>query len=104
MPTLMSLWRGEMPLYRAVWLYGAVGSLIFAFPINLVSLAGQKPTGSALLFYCFCLLVYTVVVCVGMWKSASRYEGAWFWPAITKFTVGVVCCIMTYAFVTPLAS
>jgi len=104
MPTLMSLWRGDVPLRRAVWLYGAFGSLIFAFPVNLVTLAGGNPKGSALLFYCFCLLVYTVVVCVGMWKAATRYEGVWFWPAITKFTVGVVCCIMTYSFVTPLAS
>ena len=104
MPTLMSLWRGEMPLSRAVWIYGVAGSLIFAFPVNLVTLAGASNTGSALLFYSFCLLVYTVVVCVGMWKSATRYEGTWFWPAITKFSVGVVCCVVTYSLVTPLAS
>jgi hypothetical protein len=100
----MSLWRGEVPLYRAVWFYGAFGSLLFAFPVNLVTLAGEKPTSSTLLFYCFCLLVYTAVVCVGMWRAASRYEGIWFWPAITKFTVGVVCCIITYSFFLPLAS
>jgi hypothetical protein len=39
-----------------------------------------------------------------MWKSASRYDGTWFWPFITKFSVGVVCCIITYSLVTPLAS
>ena len=104
MPTIMSLWRGEVPLPRAVWIYGVAGSLIFAFPVNLVTLAGGNLFGSALLFYSFCLLAYTVVVCVGMWKSATRYQGAWMWPAITKFSVGVVSCVMTYSFITPLAS
>jgi hypothetical protein len=104
MPTVTALWRGEMPLPRAVWLYGVAGSLIFAFPVNLVTLGGGGAGGSAFLFYSFCLLVYTGLVCVGMWKSASRYEGTWFFPFITKFSVGVVCCIITYSLVTPLAT
>ena len=68
MPTVTALWRGEMPLPRAVWLYGVAGSLIFAFPVNLVTLGGGRAGGSAFLFYSFCLLVYTGLVCVGMWK------------------------------------
>jgi hypothetical protein len=46
--------------------------------------AARRIDGGAFLFYSFCLLVYTGLDCVGMWKSASRYEGIGFFPFYTK--------------------
>ena len=40
----------------------------------------------AILFEIFFLLIYTLIVTIGLWRSASNRDG-WFWSSIVKLII-----------------
>jgi hypothetical protein len=81
MPVL-KLWRGEYSLPVTYWVFGVIGNIALGIPLNLMS-----PDGNQILFYSFLALafVYSIVVAVGIWRSASKYQGLALWKYLAKF-------------------
>lgn len=71
------LWRGELPLVHAFWDWAVIGGLA----VNLATIFGAvlllvyDRTIPALLVGHVLPLPYNVVVIVGVWRAAARYDG-----------------------------
>jgi len=88
---LLRLWNGEVPLWRAFWLYMIVG-LFFAGPLALMLVYipfflvfDSLPPLMGLLALVF--IAYSFVALVGTWRSANRYEFSKAWPFLAKAVI-----------------
>lgn len=100
------LWRGEIPLSRAFWLFGvliplllAVASKGIAFAAMMLMLLagfsdGPSAPGSLLygpvLVVCampVIILAYQVVACVGVWRSARQFSGKQLYAIVARVAV-----------------
>ena len=80
------LWNGEMPLPEAFWNWAVFGGLI----INLMSSAAflflimaERTVAAAIAGYLFSV-PYNVVVGVGVWRAAARYDGEQRWADLAR--------------------
>jgi hypothetical protein len=77
MNRLRALWSGDLPLGEAFWTYAVIVGLavnITTTLLFLVLLSWDRPI--AALFAGYALSVpYNIVALVGVWRSASRYDG-----------------------------
>ena len=99
MKTLRRLWRGELALVDAFWNWAVFGGLI----VNLTSsaaflfliMAGQ-PVAAAICGYALSV-PFNIVVLVGVWRSAARYDGERRWAdlARTVTAVGMILLSVT---------
>ena len=78
----LRLWRGELPLWQSYWIYGALGGLVLRFispAITYFLVANSKSLSlfdiRAITYIWFAAVTfYTVVVLVGIWRSADNYR------------------------------
>lgn len=80
MALLRSLWRGDVPLAEAFWTWAVAVGLVVNVATSalfVVMIMRDWPWAALLLGY-GASLPYNAVALVGVWRSASRYEG----PAI----------------------
>lgn len=99
MKQFVRMWRGELHLPDAFWTWAVFGGLI----VNLTSsaaflfliVAGQ-PVAAAVAGYAFSV-PYNVVVLVGVWRSAGRYDGERKWADLARIAtlVGMVVFSVT---------
>ena len=71
------LWRGELPLAIAFWNWAVFGALAVNGTTTLlffVLLMNERPLAALLAGYVVSV-PYNMVVAVGVWRSAGRYEG-----------------------------
>lgn len=76
MRAIGALWRGELPLGRAFWLWGILGGglvSLFATLFALMLLAVNVPAPLALLVYA-AHMPWNLVLLIGVWRSARRPE------------------------------
>ena len=80
------LWNGEIPLPEAFWNWAVFGGLI----INLMSSAAflflimaERTVAAAIAGYLFSV-PYNVVVVVGVWRAAPRYDGEQRWADLAR--------------------
>jgi hypothetical protein len=76
MRAIMALWRGELVLGQAFWLWGIFGGgivALFATILALFLLAMGAPTWLAVLFFA-ADIPWNLVLLVGVWRSAGRPE------------------------------
>jgi hypothetical protein len=103
MSAIAKFWKGEIPLGRSFWLFGAGGFLLicvatlFLKPVTLdpnalvVGLAGVR------LIYVLALailvllpqVIYQAFASVGIWRSAEIYEGSAIWPFLCRFALSL---------------
>ena len=87
-------WRGEITLWRAYWLIGEILNAIFILLIfNLeIYLFGNNQFTSSLPFLNFnnfsllskfILILWTVFLTTGIWRSAENYKGSMIWIIAT---------------------
>jgi hypothetical protein len=69
---------GDFGLAKTYWLYGVVVNLILSIPTYLVS------NLSLLILFTIIGLIYGVLVLIGIWNSASRYEGLKLWAILAR--------------------
>ncbi len=87
--------NGDVSLPIIFWIYGVAVSTIckmfikskfaenfFATIYHNYDLIGVKVVGIA---YDTFLIVYTIIICIGVWRSANKYTGHFIWAAIAKF-------------------
>ena len=84
------MWRGEIGLARAFWEYAIVaGTLVHLVTTGLAYgafVAGAPLWLAAAIF--FLAAPYTVLVTVGVWRSAEHYRGPAKWAHAAR--IGVV--------------
>jgi hypothetical protein len=73
---IVELWRGELPLGRAFWLWGVLGGAAVGLSSTLLAailLAAGAPAWLAALAFA-AHLPWNLVLLVGVWRSAGRPE------------------------------
>jgi hypothetical protein len=62
--------------------FGVIGNVGLSIPMNLIS-----PDSNPLAFYSLLALVfvYSILVSVGIWRSATKYQGLSLWKYLAKF-------------------
>lgn len=86
MDHLRQLWRGELPLQTAFWNWVVLGGLI----VNLASSAAflllmtADQLIAALVVGYGLSVPYNILVSVGVWRSADRYDGEPRWADLAK--------------------
>lgn len=80
------LWRGEMALADAFWNWAVIGGLA----VNLISSAAflflimaERPVAAAIAGY-LVSVPYNIVVVVGVWRAADRYDGERRWADLAR--------------------
>ena len=75
-------WRGEEPLWRALWVYNVLLAAIFLFLFGPI-----LATGSRLLLTVYGLLFLPCAAwaLVSLWRCASNSH--WFWDAWVKISI-----------------
>jgi hypothetical protein len=89
MRTILELWRGELPLARAFWLWGILGGAVvalFATILALALLALGAPAWLAVLVFA-ADIPWNLVLLVGVWRSAGQ-------PQVSRDTASLVRAVM----------
>jgi hypothetical protein len=71
------LWRGELPLAQAFWAWAMIGGLLVngaTSVLFLTLIVGGQILAAFIAGYVLSV-PYNVLVAVGVWRSAERYEG-----------------------------
>ena len=70
------LWRGELPLGAAFWLWGVLGAAVVNLGTSALFLALVSMDLALLAWIAgyACSLPYNLLALVGIWRSAERYE------------------------------
>jgi hypothetical protein len=97
MASLRRLWRGELPLKDAFWNWAVAGGLVvnalssvaFLFLVaddHLLAayIAGYAPS-----------LPYNVIVTIGVWRAAVRYEGERRWADFARIVTVIGMIILS---------
>lgn len=77
MQRIVELWRGEIPLARAFWLWAIVGGLLVngvATVAALTAVTVEAPDLLAAALF-FAPIPYDVLMVVAVWRSAARHDG-----------------------------
>ncbi len=97
-PTAADIWRGRVSLRRTVWLYGFVGAVGLAIPMNFARGFGVSPQNPLWIGYALALVAYSCFICIGIWRSAGRHQGGRLLPLMARVTVVLVWLIMGASF------
>lgn len=96
--SLTRIWRGEVPLAQAFWgyaiLYGSMINLV-ATGAALALMAAGLPIALGVTVF-FLPMVYSILMLVGVWRSADSFEGDRIWADLAK--LGVVVWAIVAAF------
>ncbi len=99
MKHLFRLLQGELALENAFWNWAVFGGLI----VNVASstlffflILADRPISALIVGYAF-TVPYNVIVSVGVWRSAERYDGERRWADLAQFVtvVGMVLLSIT---------
>jgi hypothetical protein len=85
------LWRGQLPLAKAFWLYGVVGIVLVTAACVMALPDSGVPSMPALLAIVGITVGYQVLVSVGVWRSAGAYRGK------PQYAVGARLAVAIYA-------
>ncbi len=104
MALLKALWRGEIALVKAYWIYGVLVQLIiFGIPEFIMQANDYEPKSltafAVLAVYGFVFTpVYKVFIFVAIWRSANNYEGRKIWSILAKIAIvfGIFLVVMEY--------
>jgi hypothetical protein len=85
---LTALWEGELPLWKAYWVYGLLG----AFVATLGSAFLETMTRTRFwitvgVLFAVLLSLFQIIVWVGIWRSARRYSGPRIWSILARIMV-----------------
>jgi hypothetical protein len=85
---MTALWKGQLPLARAYWEFGVVYVVLAnlcATGAALGGLAAGLPGALAVVIFLL-PAPYILVAVVGVWRSASAYEGPPHWAMLARYS------------------
>ena len=103
MELIKQLWRGEIPLVRAYWLFGFVGGFLLRMVPLVWALSEQTTPIVVYGLYTGIAVIYSFVVLIGVWRSATKYHDECrmqvsphkkkksFWAILAKIGIIVLC-------------
>ena len=86
MSALRRLWQGELPLAQAFWNWAVLGGIVVNGLTSILFLAlimSGETVAAFVAGYLFSV-PYNIVVTVGVWRSAGRYQGDRRWADIAR--------------------
>ena len=89
-----NFWNGKITLWRSYWLVGELLNALFIIVLfNFeIYLFGNNQATNSLPFFDFgyfsflskiLLIIWTIFITVGIWRSAENYKGSIFWIIAT---------------------
>jgi hypothetical protein len=79
------LWRGEVPLAEAYWIWGYITNLVIAI-LTRLALEALPILG----FFLWLLgIAYAGFIAVAIWRSADHYRGRPLWATLAKVSVAL---------------
>jgi hypothetical protein len=94
---LRRLWRGELPLADAFWSWAVIGGLALnlAASFAMLVLLTQGETAWAMVAGHAVSLPYNVVVTIGVWRSAARYQGSPHWARAARLVTLIGMAVLS---------
>lgn len=86
MSVLLSLWRGDLPLPQAFWNWAVLGGIavnLLTTVLFLVLVMNGYIAAAFIAGYAVSV-PYNILVTVGVWRSAGRYEGERRWADLAR--------------------
>ena len=80
MELLKKFFNGEVALWKSYWLI----FVLLSFPVVFVAIFLATVSG---LLAALILIIWTVYVNIGVWKSSSNYQGSKVWAVLAKIAV-----------------
>ena len=91
---LYNFWFGKITLWKSYWIVGELINaliilLIFNIEINYfnnINIYNQLPFINFDNFHFFnkiILIIWTIYITVGIWRSAEKYKGSFIWVVLT---------------------
>jgi hypothetical protein len=86
MKAMRRLWEGELPLPQAFWNWAVAGGMAVNVLTSILFLALIMENRIVAAFVVgYALSVpYNIIVAVGVWRSAARYEGERRWADLAR--------------------
>jgi len=88
---VLDLWRGDVPLVKAYWLFGVVVVICFAITFAFIEYqSAGLSEGLGPVFIISLIMLYFVYVAfinVAIWRSANKYKGPKRWAILAKVMV-----------------
>jgi len=85
------LWRGDVPLAKAYWLFGVVVGIGFAIAFAVIEYQSSglsEGIGPAFIIgLMLSYFVYVIFINIAIWRSASKYKGPKRWAILAKVMV-----------------
>ena len=85
-----NFWNGKVTLWKSYWLVGELLNALFILAVfNIeINITGTNQFSNSLLFLDFSnfsflskisLIIWTIFITVGIWRSAENYKGSIIW-------------------------
>ena len=93
---IINFWNGNIPLWKSYWIVGELLNaivifLIFNFEIKYLNntLSGNIITfinfNNFSLISKFIVIIWSIFITIGIWRSAENYKGNFIWIILTLF-------------------
>ena len=106
MKIIKKLWLGYYPLGKSYWFFGNIIPVFFTLLLLVIGLATKEDKLKALqdlnfipdslilkiLFYTilFIYICYIFISTIGIWRSATQYQGKKIWSYLAKFFIVLI--------------
>jgi hypothetical protein len=91
---LYNFWFGKITLWKSYWIVGELINVLIIFLIfnieinyfNNINIYNQLPFINFNNFHFFnkiILIIWTIYITVGIWRSAEKYKGSFIWVVLT---------------------
>ena len=91
---LYNFWFGKITLWKSYWIVGELINVLIIFLIfnieinyfNNINIYNQLPFINFDNFHFFnkiILIIWTIYITVGIWRSAEKYKGSFIWVVLT---------------------
>jgi hypothetical protein len=86
MHALRRLWQGDLPLDQAFWNWAVIGGILVnaSTTIAFLALVMNGYTAAAFVAGYAVSIPYNIMVSVGVWRSAARYQGDRRWAGLAR--------------------
>jgi hypothetical protein len=97
MTTLRRLWQGYLPLDQAFWNWAVIGGIVVnaLTSIAFFALVMNGYTAAAFVAGYALSIPYNVLVTVGVWRSAARYEGDRRWADLARIVTVAAMLVLS---------